>query len=41
MGVKVIALTSKEEKRKATLALGADDVIVWEDKDAMTAQNLT
>ena len=37
MGAKVTAITTKEEKRKAALALGADDVLVSEDKDEMKA----
>lgn len=35
MGAKVIAITTKEEKREAALALGADEVLISEDKDAM------
>ena len=35
MGAKVIAITTKEEKREAALALGADEVLISEDKEAM------
>ena len=37
MGARVTAITTKEEKREAALALGADDVLISEDKDAMKA----
>jgi uncharacterized zinc-type alcohol dehydrogenase-like protein len=37
MGATVTAITTKEEKREAALALGADEVLVSEDKDAMKA----
>ena len=40
MGATVTAITTKEEKREAALALGADDVLVSDDKDAMTANEL-
>lgn len=41
MGAEVVAITSKEEKRQAALELGADSVLISEDKDAMTAQDIT
>jgi len=41
MGAEVVAITSKEEKRQAALGLGADSVLISEDKDAMTAQDIT
>ncbi|RYG03336.1 MAG: NAD(P)-dependent alcohol dehydrogenase, partial [Chitinophagaceae bacterium] len=37
MGAKVTAITTKEEKRDEAMALGATDVLISEDKDAMTA----
>lgn len=40
MGANVTAITSKEEKRQDALKLGADDVLVWEDKEAMKAYEL-
>ncbi len=41
MGATVVAITTKESKRKAALALGADDVIVSENKSEMEAQEIT
>ena len=41
MGATVTAITTKEEKRQAALALGADEVLISEDKDAMKAQEIT
>lgn len=38
MGATVTAITTKEEKRKALIALGADDVLISTDKEAMEAQ---
>jgi uncharacterized zinc-type alcohol dehydrogenase-like protein len=38
MGATVTAITTKEEKRDDAMALGADDVLISEDKDAMKAQ---
>jgi uncharacterized zinc-type alcohol dehydrogenase-like protein len=37
MGAKVIAITTKDEKRNEALALGADDVLVSTDESAMKA----
>lgn len=37
MGASVTAITRDESKREAALALGADDVLVSDDKDAMEA----
>lgn len=37
MGASVTAITTKEEKREPALGLGADDVLISEDKDAMEA----
>jgi uncharacterized zinc-type alcohol dehydrogenase-like protein len=37
MGASVTAITRDETKREAALALGADDVLVSEDQDAMEA----
>ena len=37
MGAQVVAITTKEEKREAALALGADQVLISEDKEAMKA----
>jgi uncharacterized zinc-type alcohol dehydrogenase-like protein len=37
MGAKVVAITTHEEKRKDALALGADTVLISEDKDAMNS----
>ena len=41
MGAKVIAITTKEEKREAALALGADEVLISEDKASMKAYELS
>lgn len=41
MGAEVTVLTTKEEKRGDALKLGAHKVIISEDKDAMTANELT
>ncbi len=41
MGATVTAITRKEEKRGAALALGANDVLIWEDEDAMKLQENT
>ncbi len=41
MGATVVAITTKEEKREAALELGADDVLISEDKEAMKAQDIT
>ncbi len=41
MGASVTAITTKEEKRNAALALGADDVLISDDKDAMEAAAVT
>ncbi len=38
MGASVTAITTKEEKRQAALELGASDVLISEDADAMKAQ---
>lgn len=38
MGAKVTAITTKEEKRSLALELGADDVLISEDEDAMKAK---
>lgn len=35
MGAKVVAITTKEEKRADALALGADEVLISDDEDAM------
>lgn len=40
MGATVTAITTKEEKRSAALVLGADEVLVSEDEDAMKAHEL-
>ncbi|WP_020215141.1 NAD(P)-dependent alcohol dehydrogenase [Flavobacterium rivuli] len=37
MGAKVIAITTKDEKRNAALVLGADDVLISTDEKAMEA----
>ena len=37
MGATVVAITTKKEKREAALALGADEVLISDDKDAMKA----
>ncbi|TCD12099.1 NAD(P)-dependent alcohol dehydrogenase [Pedobacter frigidisoli] len=37
MGASVTAITSKEEKRAAALEIGADEVLISEDKEAMEA----
>ena len=37
MGARVTAITTKEDKRAAALALGADEVLISEDKKAMEA----
>ncbi len=41
MGAHVTAITTKEEKREAALQLGADEVLISEDKDAMKAKEIT
>jgi uncharacterized zinc-type alcohol dehydrogenase-like protein len=41
MGAYVTAITTKEEKRAAALALGADDVLISGDEEAMKAQEIT
>ncbi len=41
MGAHVVAITTKEEKREVALALGADEVLISEDKDAMEAKEKT
>lgn len=41
MGAEVVAITTKEEKRSAALALGADSVLISEDTPAMAAQEVT
>ncbi|GAB2556981.1 NAD(P)-dependent alcohol dehydrogenase [Spirosoma aerophilum] len=41
MGAEVTVLTTKEEKRGSAEKLGADKVIISEDKDAMSANELT
>lgn len=41
MGARVTAITTKEEKRRAALAMGADDVLISDDKDAMEAQEIS
>lgn len=41
MGASVTAITTKEEKREAALALGADEVLISDDKDAMEAHAAT
>jgi uncharacterized zinc-type alcohol dehydrogenase-like protein len=41
MGAKVVAITTKEEKRADALALGADEVIISTDKEAMEAHQTT
>lgn len=41
MGAKVTAITTKEEKRQSAHELGADDVLISEDKDAMKANETT
>ena len=41
MGAEVIAITTQEEKRAAAMQLGADDVLVSDDDDAMEAQEVT
>lgn len=41
MGAKVTAITQHEEKREAALAIGADAVLVSEDKEAMKAAEIS
>ena len=41
MGAHVTAITTKEAKREAALALGADEVLISDDEDAMKAQEVT
>jgi len=41
MGAHVVAITSKEEKRNAAIALGADEVLISEDEEAMKAQEIS
>ena len=41
MGATVIAITTKEEKREAARELGADDVLISEDKEAMAASEVS
>lgn len=41
MGANVTAITTKEEKRAAALELGADAVLISEDKEAMKAEEVT
>jgi len=41
MGAKVTAITTKEEKRKAAKDLGADEVLISENKDEMDAHKLS
>ncbi len=38
MGAEVVAITTKQSKRNAALALGADDVLISEDESAMEEQ---
>lgn len=40
MGATVTAITTKEEKREAAMALGADEVLISEDDDAMKAHEM-
>ena len=41
MGAIVTAITTKEEKRNAAMELGADQVLISEDKDAMKAAEIS
>ncbi|MBC6110527.1 NAD(P)-dependent alcohol dehydrogenase [Pedobacter fastidiosus] len=41
MGASVTAITTKVAKRESALGLGADDVLISEDKEAMKAQTAT
>ena len=41
MGAEVIAITTQEDKRAAAMQLGADDVLVSDDEDAMKSQEVT
>ncbi len=41
MGARVVAITTKEEKRDAALALGADEVLLSEDEEAMKRQEVS
>ncbi len=41
MGANVTAITTKEEKRQAALELGADDVLISDDEDAMKAHEVS
>jgi uncharacterized zinc-type alcohol dehydrogenase-like protein len=41
MGATVVAITTKEEKRQAALDLGADDVLISEDEEAMKAHEIS
>lgn len=41
MGAHVTAITTKEEKRTEALELGADEVLISEDEDAMKEQEIT
>ena len=41
MGATVTAITTHEEKRSVALELGADDVLISEDKKAMTAHDVS
>jgi alcohol dehydrogenase (NADP+) len=41
MGARVVAITTKEEKRDAALALGADEVLMSEDEEAMKRQEIS
>lgn len=41
MGATVVAITTKKEKREAALALGADEVLISDDKDAMKAHEVS
>ena len=40
MGAEVTAITTKEEKREAAMELGADDVIISDDKESMKANEV-
>ena len=41
MGATVVAITTKEEKRADALALGADDVLISDDEEAMKAHEIS
>lgn len=41
MGATVVAITTKEEKREAAMELGADEVLISEDEEAMKRQEVT